>query len=120
MATSDGTHLVGLTKAEAAVIRTALREYVDPDEETAALISRVNERLAVMATHEPPAVIVDPPERSLADAIPFWGDWNPGIEHDLAALRRGGVVQVGALEVHRDECNAADCHGECCQVEAGS
>lgn len=54
-------HLVGLSKAEAAVIRTALAEYVDPDEETAALISRIDSRLAVMATSEPPTVIVDEP-----------------------------------------------------------
>ncbi len=30
-----------------------------------------------------------PHQMTLAEAIPFWDDWNPGIEHDLAALRAG-------------------------------
>ena len=115
-------HLVTLTKAEAAVIRTALAEYVDPDEETAALISRVDARLAVMATHAPPTVIVDPPPPGLAEAIPFWNDWNPGIEHDLAALHAGSVsqsplVKFGEVEVHYDSCTDETCTGECVPQE---
>lgn len=37
---------------------------------------------------------IELPERTLAEAIPFWDDWNPGIEHDLAALHSPGKSEV--------------------------
>jgi hypothetical protein len=40
-----------------------------------------------------------PHQMTLAEAIPFWDDWNPGIEHDLAAMRAGRTIGSASVEL---------------------